>query len=79
MLVRSCPKSGCYCFWWGDTVGYQRNKNNNGRVAGAGGALFEFSSGDGNDCSSSPDSDYSGSARDLYFDSDNFSREHNGR
>ena len=38
------PEERGYYFWWGDTVGYKRNSNNNGWVSVANGAPFSFSS-----------------------------------
>lgn len=39
------PEEYGYYFWWGDTVGYKRNANNDGWVSVANGASFSFSSG----------------------------------
>jgi len=41
----SKPEEYGYYFWWGDTVGYKRNGNNNGWVSVKDGAAFSFSSG----------------------------------
>ena len=37
------PEEYGYYFWWGDTVGYKRNANNNGWVSVKDGASFSFS------------------------------------
>lgn len=39
------PEEGGYYFWWGDTVGYKRNVNNDGWVSALDGAPFTFVSG----------------------------------
>ena len=39
----SAPEEYGYYFWWGDTVGYVRNENNNGWVSVADGSSFSFS------------------------------------
>ena len=41
----SQPEECGYYFWWGDTVGYQRNVSNNGWVSVKDGTGFSFSSG----------------------------------
>ncbi len=41
----SKPEEYGYYFWWGDTVGYRRNADNNGWVSVANGASFSFGSG----------------------------------
>ena len=38
------PEDYGYYFWWGDTVGYKRNANNDGWVSVANGAAFSFDS-----------------------------------
>ena len=37
------PEDYGYYFWWGDTVGYKRNADNNGWVSAADGTAFTFS------------------------------------
>ena len=39
------PEDYGYYFWWGDTVGYKRNVNDDGWVSVANGAAFSFGSG----------------------------------
>ncbi|MGN0853732.1 MAG: hypothetical protein ACI4Q3_10215 [Kiritimatiellia bacterium] len=39
------PEESGYHFWWGDTVGYTRNANNDGWVSVKDGSSFSFSSG----------------------------------
>lgn len=39
------PEEYGYHFWWGDTVGYKRNANNDGWVSVKDGTSFSFSSG----------------------------------
>ena len=39
------PEEYGYYFWWGDTVGYKRNANNDGWVSVTNGAQFSFSTG----------------------------------
>lgn len=39
------PEESGYYFWWGDTVGYQRNAANNGWVSVKDGSSFLFNSG----------------------------------
>lgn len=41
----SQPEGSGYYFWWGDTVGYTRNANNDGWVSVKDGTSFTFSSG----------------------------------
>lgn len=41
----SKPEEYGYCFWWGDTVGYKRNANDNGWVSVKDGSSYSF-----NDC-----------------------------
>ena len=40
----STPEGYGYYFWWGDTVGYKRNANNDGWMSVADGSSFSFSS-----------------------------------
>ena len=39
------PEEYGYYFWWGDTVGYKRNAENNGWVSAKDGSSFSFGSG----------------------------------
>ena len=39
------PEEYGYYFWWGDTVGYERNANNDGWISTADGTSFSFSAG----------------------------------
>ena len=41
----SKPEECGYYFWWGDTVGYKRNANNDGWVSVADGSSFSFTGG----------------------------------
>jgi len=36
------PEEYGYCFWWGDTVGYKRNADNNGWISVKDGSSFQF-------------------------------------
>ncbi len=39
------PEETGYYFWWGDTIGYKRNANNDGWISVKDGSSFSFSSG----------------------------------